>query len=111
MKSISRVLLIAAGLALAPSLASADGQSNHFAAWLNARDAHQDHRVQHGIANGSLTPWEVKRLERHDRYLNAATDFALRDGDISRREFRYINHGYNHESRVIHRRKNDCDRR
>jgi len=112
MKTISRIVLIAAGLALAPTLASADWQSNRFNKWLNARDHHQARRIDHGAANGSLTSWEAKRLDLRDHYPDRATDFAMRDGDMSRRECRRINSAYDYESHVIHRQKHDnCDRR
>ena len=111
MKTISRIVLIAVGLALAPTLASADWQGNHYNAWLNARDKHQEHRIEQGFRNGSLTPWEAKRLERRDHRLDHATHHALRDGHIDRREFRHLNNAYNHEGRFIYRQKHDCDRR
>lgn len=110
MKTISRIVLIAAGLVLAPTLASADGQSNLFNKWLNARDARQEHRVDQGVADGSLTQHEANRLERRDHYLDRATDYAMHDGDMTRREFRYLNNAYDHESHAIHRRKHDFDR-
>ena len=112
MKTISRIVLIAAGLALAPTLASADWQGNQFNKWLNARDHHQERRIEHGVANGSLTPWEAKRLQHRDHRLDRATNFAMRDGHMSRREFRRINNAYHHESRFIYRQRHDnCDRR
>ncbi|MEZ5831958.1 MAG: hypothetical protein R3D05_12335 [Dongiaceae bacterium] len=112
MKIISRIVLIAAGLALAPTLASADWQNSQPAPWLKARDQHQERRVEHGIHNGSLTPWEAKRVEHRDRRLDRATHYAMRDGHISPREFRYLNGMYRHQSHFIYRQKHDnCDRR
>jgi hypothetical protein len=112
MKTISRIVLIAAGLALAPTLASADWQTNQYNKWLNARDNHQERRIDHGVANGSLTPWEAKRLDRRDHRLDRATDYAMRDGHIGPREFHYLNNAYHHESHAIYRQKHDnCGRR
>jgi hypothetical protein len=113
MKTISRIVLITAGLALAPTLASADWQNSHYNTWLNMRDKHQERRIDHGIQNGSLTPWEAKRLEHRDHRLDRATDYAMRDGHIGPREFRHLTNAYNHESHVIYRQKHDdnCDRR
>ena len=45
MKTISRIVLIAAGLALAPTLASADWQNDPYNSWLRMRDHHQEHRI------------------------------------------------------------------
>ncbi|HET6620637.1 MAG TPA: hypothetical protein VFG64_11910 [Dongiaceae bacterium] len=111
MKTISRIVLIAAGFALAPTLASADWQGNRHNAWLNGRDKHQEHRIEQGFRNGSLTPWEAKRLERRDHRIGHATHYARRDGHIDRREFHHLNNAYHHESRFIYRQKHDCGRR
>jgi hypothetical protein len=113
MKTISRIVLIAAGLALAPTLANADWQNNPNThnTWLKARDHHQERRIDHGIDNGSLTPWEAKRLEDRDHRLDQARHWAMRDGHLSRREFRHLNNAYGHESRFIYRQKHDCERR
>lgn len=113
MMTITRIALVAAGLALAPTLASADSRYNHsgYNAWLNARDHHQERRVDQGIHNGSLTRWEAGRLDHRDHRLDRARHYALRDGRISPREFRYLNNAYGHESKYIYRQKHDCDRR
>jgi len=109
MKTISRIVLIAAGPALAPTLASADWQNNphSYNTWLNHRDHHQERRIDHGIENGSLTPWEAKRLEWRDHRLDHARHYAMRDGHISPWEFHHLNRAYDHESRFIYRQKHD----
>lgn len=99
MKTIIRIALITAGLALAPTLASADWQYQQrrpYNTWLNARNQHQDYRIYQGYQNGSLTPWEAKRLKHRDQRL----------------EWRHLNNAYDRQSRVIYRYKHDdCDRR
>jgi hypothetical protein len=111
MKFISP-LTAALGLALLilPGSASADAD-----AWgsrfLNARDAHQDLRTDVGIANGELTNREIVRVERRDMRLENATDRALSDGDLTRGEFRRLNHAYNHQSRFIRHQKHDAQDR
>jgi hypothetical protein len=115
MMTITRIALVAAGLALAPTLASADWRNNPhgYNAWLNARDHHQERRIDQGIHSGSLTRWEARRLEHRDHRLDQARHYAMRDGRISPWEFRHLNNAYNHESRFIHRQKHDdnCGRR
>ena len=95
------------GMLLLPTVASADQSTTWGTHWLNARQANQNARTDAGIANGSLTGREVTRIDRHDERLDNATDRALADGDLSRSEFRRLNHAYNHESRFIHRQKHD----
>jgi hypothetical protein len=105
---ISYRAIAAFGLGLLlPAAASADQSTTWGTHWLNARQAHQDTRTDAGIANGSLTGREVARIDRHDQRLDNATDRALSDGDLSRSEFRRLNHAYNHESRFIYRQKHD----
>src|SRR5262245_53136470 len=96
---ISYRLVAAFGLGLLalPAAASADQSTTWGTHYLNARQAHQDARTDAGIANGSLTTREVTRIERRDQALDNATDRALSDGDLSRSEFRRLNHAYNHE--------------
>jgi hypothetical protein len=90
-----------------PGAASADPD-----AWgtryLNARDTYQDLRTDVGIANDELTNREVLRIERRDMRLDNATDRALSDGDLTRGEFKRLNHAYNHQSRFIRRQKHDA---
>lgn len=113
MKTIIRIVLIAAGLALAPTLASADWKNNQSDTWLNKRDKHQERRIDQGVHNGSLTPWEARKLEHRDHRLDRVTSYAMRDGHISPKEFHYLNSAYNHQSHAIYRQKHDdnCDRR
>src|SRR5262249_55319370 len=93
MKTISRIVLIAAGLALAPTLASADWQDNPhgYDAWMKARDHRQERRIDHGVQNGSLTRWEARRLDHRDHHLDRARHYAMRDGHIGPREYRHLN--------------------
>ena len=109
MKTILRIALVAAGLALAPTLASADWQdnSNSHNTWLKHRDHRQERRIEHGNRHGSLTPWEAHRLEHRDRRLDHARHWAMRDGHMSRREFHHLNRAYGHESRFIYRQKHN----
>jgi len=113
MKTISRIVLIAAGLALAPTFANADWQNNpnNYNNWLKQRDQHQERRIDHGIDHGSLTPWEAKRLEHRDHHLDRMRHYAMRDGHMSPWEYRHLNKAYSHESRFIYRQKHDCERR
>ena len=101
----------ALGLLMLPSAASADEGTSWGTHWLNARETRQDVRTDHGIANDSLTGRETARIERRSIALDNATDRALSDGDLSRREFRRLNHAYNHESRFIYRQKHDAQNR
>src|SRR5215813_4965575 len=109
MKTILRIVLVAAGLALAPTLASADWQdnSNSHNTWLKHRDHRQERRIEHGNRHGSLTPWEAHRLEHRDRRLDHARHWAMRDGHMSRREFHHLNRAYGHENRFIYRQKHN----
>lgn len=98
---------VALGILVLPATASADPRTTWGTAWLNARDTRQDLRTDHGIANDSLTNREIARIEHRSARLDAATDRALSDGDLSRTEFRHLNRAYNHNSRFIRHQKHD----
>jgi hypothetical protein len=102
-------LIAAFGLAvlMLPATASADPDT-WATRYLNARDTYQDLRTDHGVANGELTARETVRIERRDMRLENATDRALSDGDLTRGEFRALNHAYNHQSRFIRHQKHDA---
>lgn len=106
MKTLSLATLICAGFAVLPAAANADS-STAFERWFNARDNHQDERLDQGLASGELTNKEAARIQRNDLRLDAATDRALSDGDISKREAWKLNKGYNRESHFIYRQKHD----
>ena len=110
MKNIVRVLLIAAGLALAPGLASADWQDNHWSTW--KKNHHQDHRVQRGYHYGHWAPWW-----QHHHYgynwnqWNGAHHFGRRD-DWRRHDYRgFDQRYYKTEPRYFPRNRQDGDRR
>jgi hypothetical protein len=108
MKTSLTLIAAAVGLmSMLPVAASADADT-WATRYLNARDARQDLRADAGIANGELTNREILRIEKRDMRLENATDRALSDGDLTRDEFRALNHAYNRQSRFIRHQKHDA---
>ncbi|MBQ0930163.1 hypothetical protein [Ideonella alba] len=80
------------------------------AARIDQRQANQEQRIQQGKADGSLTHHEKRKLVRGQRRISAAEDRAAADGKLSAAEQAKIEARQDHQSKVIHRVKNDTDK-
>ncbi|MEH2408056.1 hypothetical protein [Nostoc sp.] len=66
------------------------------------REVNQQHRIAHGVENGSINKREYRSLERREASLNADRRRDLRDGRLNRRERQQLNRRENTISRSIH---------
>lgn len=97
--------LIAATLALASLGAFAQPASPSV---VNQREAHQDQRIQQGIANGDLNAHEAYRLERQQGRIDAAEARARSDGRLSDAERERLNRMQDNANRDIWKQKHDA---
>src|SRR5919198_1963697 len=75
---------------------------------INARQARQQARIYRGIASGSLTLPEARRLETQEARIAAIEARDRRSGDgLSLRERRQLERDLNRESRAIYQQKHD----
>src|SRR5690242_2519604 len=58
---------------------------------VNRREAHQNERIQQGVANGSISAREAYRLERQQGRIDAAEAAARSDGQLSGAERERLN--------------------
>ena len=94
-----KTLLIVAALALAlPAAAGPLGAS---------REQSQQNRIHEGVASGELTHHEAKHLRHEQRRVDARQKKAAKDGVVTRREARKIDHAQDHANRDIARQKHD----
>ena len=103
MTILPRLLAAATCLVLLPAAAFAGAGTQ----WLNGRESRQEHRIDQGIASGSLTGNEAARLQARETRLDNLTDKALSDGNLSGREFLRLNNAYSRTSGGIYRQKHD----
>lgn len=90
------------------ALAALITTTSAFAGEIGKREAEQQKRIAQGIANGSLTPYEVARLEQQQVAIRAEYRLDKIDGGgLSAHEKVKINRQLNATSRNIHRQKND----
>lgn len=78
---------------------------------IDQRQANQEQRIDRGIASGTLTKRETRRLETEQQVIDRAEGKARADGTVTKHERRRLHHMQNHASRDIHRQKHDAQTR
>ncbi len=91
--------VLTAGLFLA---GSASAQT-----WYDAREANQQHRIQDGRHDGSLTRNEYNRLEHSQRHIEQYERRAERDGRIDPRERATLDRMLDRQDRQIYQQRHD----
>ena len=74
---------------------------------VDARERHQQKRIEQGVKSGELTKGEVHRLERQEGRIKASEAIAKADGKVTPRERAKLNHQLNRESKRIYRAKHN----
>ena len=103
MKRIVQVTLLVVSLAMAASIASA----HEATARADRREARQQVRIGRGVAGGTLTPRETRRLERGQMRVRCIERRAKADGDVTRRERVRLERFQDRQSHRIHRLKHN----
>jgi hypothetical protein len=75
---------------------------------IDRRQAHQEQRIDQGIASGELTRRETHRLERQQTVINSAEDRAKADGAVTAQERKRLTRMQNKASHRIYRQKHDA---
>jgi len=75
---------------------------------VDARQAHQQARIADGLADGSLTRPEARRLQRQQHQIHRAERHAKADGVVTGQERHRLARLQDHASRSIHRLKHDA---
>lgn len=106
MKQFSNVLT---GAALALACAASFAQQAATPSVADQRQAHQEQRIQQGIANGSVSAREAYRLERQQGRIDAAEAAAKADGTVSGAERERLNRMQNNANAAIVQQKHDVN--
>ena len=101
MRKALGVLLAAVFILGASTLSMAGSHS------INAREHHQQQRINQGIRSGELTRREARRLEAGEARIRTDERFARMDGHVTPRERARLQRELNRESRGIYRQKHD----
>ena len=74
---------------------------------VNQRIDNQEHRIDNGLAKGTMTPAQAARDEKRDASIaqRASVDEARHGGHLTRAETRRLNRSENRNSRAIYRQK------
>ena len=101
MRKALGVLLVALFILGASTVSMAGSHS------INARERHQQQRINQGIRSGELTRREARRLEAGEARIRTDVRFARADGTVTPRERARLQRELNRESRSIYRQKHD----
>lgn len=112
MKVIARLALLVLVAPSAMLVGTAQAQSTDVPGHprvneVNHRLDRQQHRIDAGVANGTITPGQAARDERRDAAIaqRASVDEARHGGHLTAGETRRLNHAENRNSRAIHRQR------
>ncbi len=90
------------------------GVAQAYSPWesgIERREAAQEHRIERGIRNGSLTREEARRLNEQQHRIDQMERSARRDGFVSPREAAEIRRAQAEAARSIYRETHDGERR
>lgn len=77
---------------------------------IDAREARQEQRIEHGMASGTLTSQETARLNAGQARVDNAQTRASADGTVNTRERAQLSKMQNKQNRHIARQKHDRQR-
>jgi uncharacterized membrane protein YebE (DUF533 family) len=75
---------------------------------VDQRQAHQEKRINRGVASGDLTARETYHLGKQQAHVAAAENSAKADGKVSNKERRRLHHLQDRTSKNIHHQKHDA---
>ena len=79
--------------------------------YLDRRLDNEQHRIDAGVADGSLTQREARRLQNSENRIRAEEERFKADGNFTPRERQKVARDENRLSRQIHRQRHDAQRR
>jgi uncharacterized membrane protein YebE (DUF533 family) len=103
-----KTLAVGATIAVASIGAFAQAASAPQTPRIDKREAHQEARIQQGVASGQLTPKETYRLEKEQAAINKVEAKAKADGTVTKHERKRLTRMQNKASKDIHNQKHDA---
>ena len=74
---------------------------------VDKRQAHQQARINRGVASGQLTAAETQRLQQQQARIDRIETRTEADGKVTAREAARMEHAQDHASHTIYRQKHD----
>jgi len=96
-----------AALSIVALLATTGLASAHDTSTIDAVQAQQRHRIEHGRQAGQLTWREYRQLKAEQRHIARMERHAKADGFVSHREYRAIRHAQRAAGRHIYQETHD----
>ena len=75
---------------------------------VDARAANQEERIEQGVASGTLTPRETRKLEREQKHIAKAEAHAKADGAVTPAERKKLHNMQDKASKDISQQKHDA---
>ena len=72
---------------------------------LDKHQQHQENRINQGVASGAINKKEERQLKMEQARIKRMEKRAKKDGTVSKREKKHINHAQNHASHHIAKKK------
>ena len=74
---------------------------------MDKREQRQEKRIKQGVASGEINKKEERRLKMEQARIKRMEERAKKDGVVSKREKKHINHAQNHASKRIIKKKHN----
>lgn len=112
MNKLIRISAIAAlMIATAPAFADQGERHHPRDPGVNARQHHQQERIEQGVRSGELTRGEARNLRQEERGIRKEERQDKADGKLTRDERKDLHEDLNKASRDIHDEKHDAEKR
>ena len=106
LKTITTIILLAAGVAAVPAMASTNASERRLAA-TESRDARQESRISNGLANDQITTREAAHLNTQQARIDTSQARLASDGNFSRRDYARVNSRQDKVNHNIARARNN----
>src|SRR3954465_7363083 len=112
MKNLKLMITLAGVMTLAPMVTASAATAPRWHRGIEARQRHQNARIEQGERTGALSYRESERLERQEGRIERQEDrFRASGGQFTPRERAKVQRELNRESRAIYREKHDRNER
>lgn len=105
--TITSIALFAASVGYAEETQNQETASKKREQVIDTREANQQKRIEQGVKSGQLTGAEAAKLEKREDHIIKIEKNAMKDGKISKKEFKHIEKAQDRTSEAIYKKKHN----